>query len=136
MNEIEALLDLLPRLEDPERSFAPIIHEPGVSGRTDSRDELDAPWVEWPKILDELAAAIRASGLIQDFDWMSWDAEGRRYYEDPALLKTADLDTVQQLFTLHLGINQAVTGHLAGVCSNGHIQAVLRRLRELVRADD
>ncbi len=135
MNEIEALLDLLPRLEDPERSFAPIIHEPGVSGRTDSRDDLDSPWVEWPGILDELAGAIRASDLIQDFDWMSWDAEGRRYYEDPALLKAANLDTVRKLLTLHLSINQAVTGHLAGVCSSGHMQAVLRRLRELVQAD-
>ncbi len=135
MNDIEALLDLLPRLEDPERSFAPIIHEPGVSGRTDSREELDAPWLEWPEILDELAEAIRASGLIQDFDWMSWDAEGRRYYDDPALLKTADLDIVRHLLTLHLSINQAVPGHLAGVCGSGHLQAVLRRLGELVRAD-
>ena len=133
MNEIEALLDLLPRLEDPERSFAPIIHEPGISGKTDSRDELDAPWVEWPKILDELAGAIRASGLIQEFDWMSWDAEARRYYEDPALLNTADLDILGKLLTLHVSIDQAVTGHLAGVCSSGHLQAVLRRLRELVR---
>ena len=133
MNEIEALLDLLPQLEDPERSFAPIIHEPGISGKTDSRDELDAPWVEWPKILDELAGAIRASGLIEEFDWMSWDAEARRYYEDPALLNTADLDIVGKLLTLHVSIDQAVPGHLAGVCSSGHMQAVLQRLRELVR---
>lgn len=132
MNDIEALLDLLPRLEDPERSFAPIIHEPGVSDRTDSRHELDDPWVEWPTIVSELAAAIPASGLVQDFDWMSWDAEGRRYYEDPTLLRTADLDIVEKLLTLHVGINQAVPGHLAGVCSNGHMQAVLRRLQELV----
>ncbi len=135
MNEIEALLDLLPRLEDPERSFAPIIQEPGVSGRTDSRDELDSPWVEWPKLLDELSSAIRASGLIQEFDWMSWDAEALRYYEDPALLNTADLDIVGKLLTLHVSIDQAVTGHLAGVCSSGHMQAVLLRLRELVRMD-
>lgn len=134
MNEIQALLDLLPRLEDPERSFAPIIHEPGDAGRTDSREEQDAPWVEWPGILDELAAAIRTSGLITDFDWMSWDAEGLRYYEDAALLKAADLDTVRKLLTLHLSIDQAVTGHLAGVCSSGHMQAVLRRLRKLSRA--
>lgn len=134
MNGIEALLDLLPRLEDPERSFAPIIHEPGVSARTDSRDELESPWVEWPEILDELASAIRASDLVQDFDWMSWDGEGLRYYEDAALLKAADLDTVRKLLTLHLSIDQAVTGHLAGVCSSGHMQAVLRRLRELSRA--
>ena len=107
----------------------------GRAGGTDSSDELDAPWVEWPEILDELAAAIRASGLIQDFDWMSWDAEGRRYYEDPALLKTADLDIVKKLLTLHLSIDQAVTGHLAGVCSSGHLPAVLRRLEDLVRAD-
>ena len=136
MNDIEALLDLLPRLEDPERSFAPIIHEPGGSTRTDSPDGLDDPWVEWPTILSELATAIRASGLIQDFDWMGWDAEGRRYYEEPTLLKAADLDIVEKLLTLHLGINQAVPGHLAGVCRNGHMQAVLRRLRELVRAED
>ncbi len=135
MNEIEALLDLLPRLEDPERSFAPIILEPGVSDRTDSRNDLDSPWVEWPKILDELSSAIGASGLIQEFDWMSWDAEARRYYEDPALLNAADLDIVEKLLTLHVSIDQAVIGHLAGVCSSGHMQALLRRLRELVRTD-
>ncbi len=135
MSEIEALLELLPRLEDPESSFAPIIHEPGVSARTDSSDDLDSPWVGWPEILDELADAIRASGLIQDFDWMSWDAEGNRYYQDPALLQASDLDIVRKLLTLHLSIDQAVTGHLAGVCRSGHMQAVLRRLGELVPTD-
>jgi Family of unknown function (DUF6508) len=113
-------------------SFAPIIHEPGGSATTDSGNDLDSPWVEWPEILDELATAIRASGLIQDFDWMSWDAEGRRYYDDPALLQAADLDIVRKLLTLHFSIDQAVTGHMAGVCRSGHMQAVLRRLGELV----
>ena len=135
MNEVEALLDLLPRLEDPERSFAPIIHAPGESGATGPGDDPEAPWIEWPEIVGALAGAIRASGLMQEFDWMSWDAEARPYYEDPSLLNTVDLDIVQKLLTLHLNIEQAVAGHLAGVCRSGHMQAVLRRLGELVRAD-
>ena len=132
MNEIEALLDLLPRLEDPERSFAPIIHEPGT---TDPSGDLDSPWVEWPGILRELTSAIQASGLMQDFDWMSWDGEAGRHYQDPSLLSTAELDSVGKLLTLHINIERAVPGHLAGVCSSGHLQAVLRRLRELVPKD-
>ncbi|GMR11976.1 MAG: hypothetical protein BMS9Abin29_0162 [Gemmatimonadota bacterium] len=101
----------------------------------DSSNDLDSPWVEWPQVLDELASAIRGSGLIQDFDWMSWDAEGRRYYEDPTLLNSADLDIIGKLLTLHFSLHQAVTSHLAGVCSTGHMQAILRRLAELVPSD-
>ncbi|MEE8147428.1 MAG: DUF6508 domain-containing protein [Longimicrobiales bacterium] len=135
MARTDALLALLPRLEDPERSFTPRIREPGESGDADPGSDPSAPWVEWPEILDELTDAIHAAGLIQDFDWMTWDEEARRYYHDPELLLTADLDIVEKLLTLHVSIDRAVAGHLAGVCTSGHMQAVLRRLREILRAD-
>jgi Family of unknown function (DUF6508) len=51
--------------------------------------------------------------------------------QDPALLAQADLLTLRKLLTAHVRQDRFIEGHLAQMLENGHISAILRRLREL-----
>jgi DNA segregation ATPase FtsK/SpoIIIE-like protein len=67
--------------------------------------------------------------LLADFDWPAWkEAE---QFLDAARIRSATLQDLRQLLTLHVRKERFNEGHLADVISRGHIAAVLRRLGEL-----
>ncbi len=68
--------------------------------------------------------------VLRGFRWMEWE-EGRRLAEDPALLATADLETICKLLTAHARSDRFVEGHLYAMVESGHIAAILRRLHEI-----
>jgi hypothetical protein len=87
----------------------------------------------WPIAKKEVQAFIQAlssAGMFFPFDWPAWK-EARALYDDPALLAQADLLTLRKLFTTHIRTDRFTEGHLAHVIENGHITAMLRRLRTL-----
>ena len=83
-------------------------------------------------VLGQFRAALYRNSFIQVFGWPSWhQQEGWRYVKDSALLKSADLETCIKLLTVAVRADRFSEGHLAAMVRNGHVPAVLARLREL-----
>ncbi|HEY3422716.1 MAG TPA: DUF6508 domain-containing protein, partial [Methanocellaceae archaeon] len=54
-----------------------------------------------PKVLDFIQT-LHDESFIELYDLNTWQDEAVKYYEDPALLKMADLETIRKLLTLHV----------------------------------
>ena len=106
-SDLSALLELLPALEDADASTA---------------------------LVDLVTRLVHVlydhRFVLWEFRWMDWE-EGPRFLEDPALLATADLETVCKLLTAHARSDRFVEGHLESMVVTGHLASILRRLREL-----
>jgi hypothetical protein len=68
--------------------------------------------------------------VLADFDWGSWD-EGRERGEDRSWIANLDLQTLCQLFTAHTRNDRFCGGHLAKLCREGVVHAMLERLADL-----
>ena len=64
-------------------------------------------------------------------DWVEWQDVAEEYVDSPEKIKSADVVTVQKLFTTHVRKDRFCEGHLASMFENGHIVALLRRLKEI-----
>ena len=79
----------------------------------------------------EFIAALYQNGWIADFDWPSWQDQAIQYVESPERIASADLETIRKLLTTHVRKDRFCEGHLAAMFENGHLTALLRRLKEL-----
>ncbi|WP_406699679.1 DUF6508 domain-containing protein [Singulisphaera sp. Ch08] len=70
-------------------------------------------------------------GWVVSFDWPQWQEEAERLVESPTDLARADAATIRRLLTLHVRKDRFCEGHLAEMLKNGHILALLYRLREI-----
>jgi hypothetical protein len=70
-------------------------------------------------------------GWIVSFDWPKWQEEARRLVESPEGLAGADAATIRALLKLQVRKDRFCEGHLAEMLDNGHILALLSRLREI-----
>ena len=77
---------------------------------------------------DELLDAVNDAAWCVPFDWPRWQEEALRYVDDPALVASADLDTLIRLWTTHLRKERFCDGHLAAMASSGHLTALLDRM--------
>jgi arylsulfatase A-like enzyme len=84
--------------------------------------------------VDESAAALHDHGWIEAFDWVAWQDEAAKYVASPELLASADAETIRKLLTKHVRKDRECQGHLAEQFENGHILALLRRLKEISAA--
>jgi hypothetical protein len=83
---------------------------------------------------DPVAAFVQAlydNGWITSFDWNKWQDTAARYVDSADLLAKADAETIRQLLTTHVRKDYFREGHLASMFENGHIVAVLRRLKAI-----
>ena len=64
--------------------------------------------------------------------WFEWRDVAWEYVDSPEKIKSADVVTVQKLFTTHVRQDRFSEGHLASMFENGHIVALLRRLKEIL----
>jgi len=58
------------------------------------------------------------------------DAAGK-YVEHPEMIESADTTAIRKLLTTHVRKDQFCEGHLAAMFENGHIVALLRRLKAI-----
>jgi hypothetical protein len=65
------------------------------------------------------------------FDWTKWQGSAKEYVASPEKTDSADLETIQKLLTTHVRKDRFCDGHLAAMFENGHIVALLRRLRSI-----
>ncbi len=75
--------------------------------------------------------ALYSNGWIANFDWPSWQDQAIQYVETPERIKSADIDTIRKLLTTHVRKDRFCDGHLAVMFENGHITALLHRLKEI-----
>jgi len=90
-------------------------------------------WVEYGEtVIQFIEAVYDLAGVIPDgFNWVAWQSEAARYFDDPARLDAADIATCAQLLFVHVRKDRFCEGHLAAMLETGHIAAILRRLKEL-----
>ena len=70
-------------------------------------------------------------GFVVPFDWPAWQEQAQQLMDDPALLVSVDLATLQKLLTTHVRAERFTSGHLAQIIDSGHLRAILRRLQAI-----
>jgi len=107
----------------------------GVERRADV--SYTAPWFAYSDEVDRFHRDLARYGFIRPFDWPAWCREvGADVLTSKEFVREADLETVWKLFTAHIRADRFNEGHLANAFVNGHIVALLRRLKELREAMD
>lgn len=110
--------------------FLPIFEDPGYAFGEWTEQEAGRPSFSFNPQTREFIRALEEQNILVRFDWMAWRNVAKRY-EDPKVLRTADLATVRRLLTLHVRADRFVQGHLATVLESGQIKTFLRRLKEI-----
>ena len=118
---IDNVLKLLSYFEDGNSQFYEIRKE---------GDTLIFPYIYSAEVM-KFMDALRTENIIFPFDWVKWQDEAVRYFDNPELLKSADLLTLRKLLTLHVRKDQFCDGHFAFIIDSGHLLNILKRLEEL-----
>ena len=90
-------------------------------------------WFSEDKVVGEFRRVFYANGWIApvEFHWSEWQPVANAYVESPDKVESADAMTSKKLFTTHVREDRFCKGHLASMFENGHIVALLRRLKEI-----
>jgi len=118
--QIDALLPFLTFFESKDPFYGEYHISPGQLGY----------FVE-SKSVSAFIKALYDHEWIVPFDWEPWWKEAQRFVESPETLSNADAGTIRILLTIHVRMDRFCEGHLATVMKNGHILALLRRLKEV-----
>lgn len=118
--QIDAVLAFLPVFE--REDFVPSMVEvrPG-----------QFPYHVFADELSQFVKVVYDNGFMVPFDWPAWQVEAQRYFDQPELIHTADIQVLIKLITLHVRKERFFDGHLPAMVECGHITAILRRLKEL-----
>src|SRR5262245_23575231 len=118
--QIDAILPFLDRFTAEEFTVGTWHSPPG-----------ELPWFKFSEPVSEFQRALYDNGWItSSFNWPDWQETAQEYVEKPEKLGSADAETIQKLFTTHVRKERFCEGHLAAMFENGHIVALLRRLKE------
>lgn len=123
--QIDAVLAFLPIFEQEDFVPSHVETPPG-----------QFPYHVYAEEASNFLHALYKNGFVFPFDWPSWQEEAQRYYDKPKLLRTADLEVLRRLLTLHVRKERFSEGHLSAMIESGHIAAILRRLKALREAPD
>ena len=69
--------------------------------------------------------------VTPEVDWVQWQDVAVEYVGLQEKIDSADVLTLKKLFTTHVRKDRFCEGHLATMFENGHIVALLRRLKEI-----
>ena len=87
------------------------------------------PYFEHDDPVAAFVQALHDNGWVETFHWTKWQVTAAKYIDSPDLLASADAGTIRKLLTTHVRKDRLCEGHLASMFENGHIVAVLRRLK-------
>jgi len=121
--DFEVILSYLPSFERQAYDFGEMIDEKGT-----------LPWADYSGEVMEFYKDLYLHHFIVDFDWPSWQHVAIEYFQNPELIKTADLVTIRRLFTVHIRKDRFCEGHLLSVLENGHITMMLQRLATIYKS--
>ena len=119
--QIDALMPFLDKFE-----------EAGFSAGTWKTEDGHFPWFNFDEVVTEFIQVLYDNDWVTpQFDWTEWQESAQRYIESPEMVESADAVTIQKLLTTHARADRFCEGHLASMFENGHILALLHRLRVL-----
>jgi hypothetical protein len=126
LGDIDALLAFLEPFEASDFS-------PGrwVEPKPDPDGTLSFPFFEYSDGVSRFVRALYHHHFVLSFDWPAWADEAKRYVGDPQAVEKANLPTLAKLLTTHVRADRFTEGHLAGMFEQGHILAILRRLKAI-----
>jgi hypothetical protein len=111
--------------------FLDKFEEAGFSAGTWKVKEGRFPWFSFDKVVLEFIHVLYDNDWVTpQFDWTEWK-ESELYVETSELIESADAVTIQKLLTTHVRLNRFAEGHLGSMFENGHVLALLHRLRVL-----
>jgi len=120
---INKVLKFLPIFEQKGYRFSEWVYpSPSEDGT------IFSPFLEYRKEVNEFITILHEEEFTTPFDWGNWQDQADF---EPHVLKKANLETLQKLLTIHIRKERFCDGHLATVLENGHIIAILRRLKEI-----
>ncbi|MEX1027239.1 MAG: DUF6508 domain-containing protein [Candidatus Paceibacterota bacterium] len=119
--QIDALMPFLDKFE-----------EAGFAVGTWKIEEGHFPWFDFDEaVLEFIQVLYDNDWVTPQFDWTEWQESAKKYIESPEKVESADAVTIQKLLTTHARADRFCEGHLASMFENGHILALLHRLRVL-----
>jgi hypothetical protein len=118
--QIDAILAFLPEFERNDFVASRVEIRPGCF-----------PFHVYAEEVEQFLSALYENGFVSRFKWSDWQEEARQYFAQPELLRTADIQVIRKLITLHVRKERFCEGHLSVMIKSGHIAALLRRLKEL-----
>lgn len=90
------------------------------------------PWFEFNDGVAKFQQALYDNDWITpSFDWGQWQDTAREYVDKPGNIESADVKVIQKLLTTHVRQERFCEGHLAAMFENGHVVALLRRLKTI-----
>lgn len=90
------------------------------------------PWFEFSDSVSMFQQALYDNGWITpSFDWGEWQDTAREHVEQPEKTDCADATAIQKLLTTHVRKERFCEGHLAAMFENGHVLALLKRLKAI-----
>lgn len=122
-DSILPLLRFLPGFETEGRAYE---HWESPQGKL--------PYRVYADDVDLFVKAAYDNGWISPFDWGEWQDRAAAYVHRPEKLTKARIGTIQKLLTTHVRKDRFCEGHLIGMFENGHMLAVLRRLKDIVES--
>ena len=119
--QIDALMPFLGKFE-----------EAGFSAGDWKVEEGHFPWFNFDEIvMDFIQVLYNNDWVTPQFDWTEWQESAKQYIESREMVESADAVTIQKLLTTHARADRFCEGHLASMFENGHILALLQRLKVL-----
>ncbi|MBN2003837.1 MAG: hypothetical protein JXA21_10805 [Anaerolineae bacterium] len=127
----ESVPEIGPEQLDAILHFLPIFEQSGYAFGEWYEAEGQFPHFVMNTDVSDFIHTLYEQEIAISFDWSNWKEAASRYVSEPGALEKADLLTVRKLLTAHVRADRFIEGHLAGVLENGHIIAVLRRLKTI-----
>lgn len=132
LQESEGLLPITPKQIDAILPFLDRFEAEGFSAGSWKTPEDYIPAFCFDDVVHEFLQALYDHAWVTPaFDWTEWERSAQKYVESPKKIETADLVTIQKLLTTHCRADRFCEGHLASMFENGHIVALLRRLKSI-----
>jgi hypothetical protein len=121
-SRIDAILPFLDEFSRPD-------FEPGTWSQ--AADGFMPSYTHSEPVVKFISALYDYGWVRSDFNWTEWRDEASRYLNEPELLASADVATIQKLFTTHVRQDRFCEGYIASMFKNGHIKAIMERLKAI-----
>ena len=130
LQEIEGQVQISAKQIDAILPFLERFEAVGFSAGTWKMPKGQFPWFDFEEVVVEFNKALYDNGWVTpEFNWTEWQESAQEFVDSPKTIKRADAFTIQKLLTTHSRKNRFCEGHLAAMFENGHIVALLRRLK-------
>jgi len=120
VQSLDRVLAFLPLFENQDSNLYDVATDLSVSD----------PYIYTNKV-DEFIKILYSEEFVTSFNWSAWQKEAAKFIEQPKLLESAELNTLQKLLTTHVRKERFCSGHFAAMIDNGHILAILKRLKQI-----